>query len=84
VALYYKGTLRIPAKDDLRKMIYEVEYDSMDAGYMGQEKMIEIIKHNLFWLGMDKYLKILSVAVSFANVAKRQGRCAGAYFLHWS
>jgi hypothetical protein len=39
-ALYYKGRLWIPAKDDLHKMICEVEHDSKVAGHMGQDKTI--------------------------------------------
>jgi hypothetical protein len=56
-ALYYKGRLWILAKDDLRKMICEVEHDSKVAGHMGQDKTIKIIKHNFFWPGMDKYIE---------------------------
>ena len=58
-ALYYKGRLWIPAKDDLRKMICEVEHDSKVAGHMGQDKTIEIIKRNFFWPGMDKFIEDL-------------------------
>jgi hypothetical protein len=56
-ALYYKSRLWIPAKDDLRKMICEVEHHSKVASHMGQDKTMEIIKHNFFWLGMDKYIE---------------------------
>jgi hypothetical protein len=56
-AHYYKGRLWIPAKDDLRKMRCEVEHDSKVAGHMSQDKTIEIINCNLFWLGMDKYIE---------------------------
>jgi hypothetical protein len=56
-ALYYKGSLWIPAKDDLHKMICEVEHDSKVAGHMCQDKTIEIIKSNFFWPGMDKYIE---------------------------
>jgi hypothetical protein len=45
---YYKERPWIPAKDDLRKMICEVEHDSKVAGHMGQDKMMEIIKRNFF------------------------------------
>jgi hypothetical protein len=45
-ALYYRGRLCIPVKDDLRKMICEVEYDSKVADHMGQDKTMEIIKRN--------------------------------------
>jgi hypothetical protein len=56
-ALYYKERLWIPANDDLHKMICEIEYNSKVAGHIDQGKTIEIIKHNFFWLGMDKYIE---------------------------
>jgi hypothetical protein len=56
-ALYYKGRLWSPAKDDLRKMICKVEDDSKVASHIGQDKTIEIIKHNFVWLGLDKDIK---------------------------
>jgi hypothetical protein len=45
-ALYYKGRLQMPAKDDLRKILCEVEDDSKVASHIGQENTIEIIKCN--------------------------------------
>jgi hypothetical protein len=45
-ALYYKARLWIPAKDDLHKMICQVEHDSKVASHIGQDKTIEIIKSN--------------------------------------
>jgi hypothetical protein len=56
-ALYYKRTLWIPANDELCQIICEVKHDSKVAGHMGQDKMMEIITCNLFWLGMDKYIE---------------------------
>jgi hypothetical protein len=56
-ARYYRGWLWILAKDNLHRMICEVEHDSKVAGYMGQDKMMEIIKRNVFWPGMDKYIE---------------------------
>jgi hypothetical protein len=56
-ALYYNGRLSIPAKDDLRKMISEIEYNSKVAHHMGQDKTIEIIKCNIFFQGMNKYIE---------------------------
>jgi hypothetical protein len=38
-------------------MICEVEHDSKVVGYMGQDKIIKIIKRNFFWLGIDKYIE---------------------------
>jgi hypothetical protein len=56
-ALYYKGRLWIPATDDLCKMICKVEHDSKVTSYMGQDKPIKIIKGNLFWPGINKYIE---------------------------
>jgi hypothetical protein len=47
-ALYHKERLWIPAKDDLHKIICEVEHDSKVTGHMGQDRNMEIIKRNLF------------------------------------
>jgi hypothetical protein len=58
-ALYDKAMLWIPEKDDLRKTVHEVEYDSKIARHIGQDKTIKIIKHNLCWPGLDKYIKDL-------------------------
>jgi hypothetical protein len=38
-------------------MIGEVEHDSKLAGHMGQDKTMEIIKRNVFWPEMDKYIE---------------------------
>jgi hypothetical protein len=58
-ALYYNERQWIPAKDDLPKMIYKVEHDSKVAGYIGQDKMMQIIKCNFFWRGINKYIEDL-------------------------
>jgi hypothetical protein len=42
--LSYKAWQWIPVKDDLHKMICEVEHDCKVAHHMGQDKTIEIIK----------------------------------------
>jgi hypothetical protein len=43
--------------DTLHKMICEIEHDSKVASHKGQNKTIKIIKHNFFWLGIDKYIE---------------------------
>jgi hypothetical protein len=58
-AHYYQGRSWIPTKDDLGKMISEVDHDSKMAGHMDQDKTIKIIKYNIFWAGRDKYIEDL-------------------------
>jgi hypothetical protein len=56
-ALDYIGRLWMTTKDDLYRMICEVEHDFMVAGNMGQDKVMEIIKGNFFWPGVGKYIE---------------------------
>jgi hypothetical protein len=38
-------------------MMYTVKYNSKGTCHMGQDKSIDIIKCNFFWLGIDKYMQ---------------------------
>jgi len=55
--LWYKGRIWVPDSVDLRKMILQEEHDSKVAGHIGQEKMIELIRRNFFWLQMDQWIE---------------------------
>jgi hypothetical protein len=39
------------------KQILEVEHKSKVAGHMGQDKTIELVRQNLFWLEMVKFIE---------------------------
>jgi hypothetical protein len=44
--LWFKGRLWVPDSVDLRKMILQEEHKSKVAGYIGQEKTIELRQRN--------------------------------------
>jgi len=52
--LYWKGMLWIPGVGNLKTLILESEYDMKVADYMGQDKMIELIRLNLWWPKMNE------------------------------
>jgi len=53
--LYRKGMLWIPNKKGLiDNFILESEHDTKVAGQMGQDKMMELIRRNFWWPGMNE------------------------------
>jgi len=50
--LYRRNTLWVPRK--LVQQTIESEYNTKIAGYMGQDKTIELIQRNFWWPGMNK------------------------------
>jgi hypothetical protein len=58
-ALYYAGRMWILNDLLLRKQILETEHDSKVVGYRGQDKTIELVRQNFFWLEMEKFIKKL-------------------------
>jgi hypothetical protein len=44
--LWFKGRLWVPDSVDLRKIILQAEHESKVAGYIGQEKTIELGQRN--------------------------------------
>jgi hypothetical protein len=56
-ALYYKGRLWILVKYDLRQILCEIVHDSKVTSYISQHKTRAIMKPNVFWLGIDMYIK---------------------------
>jgi hypothetical protein len=83
-ALDYNRRRWIPPKDDLCKIICEVEHDFMIAGHMGLDKKMEIIKRNVFWPGMDKYIKDFVRSCESCQCSKVLWHIRYGYFSHWS
>jgi len=52
--MYRKEKLWVPEGKGLRQGILELEHDTKVAGYMGQDKTIELIRRNFWWPKMDK------------------------------
>ena len=49
--LHYRGRLYVPKQ--MIRTILECEHDSKVAGHFGPEKMIELVRRNFWWPGMD-------------------------------
>jgi len=52
--LYRKGMLWVPNKKKLIDNILESEHDTTVAGHRGQVKMLELIRRNFWWPGMNE------------------------------
>jgi len=56
-SLYYKGRLYIPDHLELKRTIVSKEHDTLVAGYMGQDKTVELVQRNFFWPQMDSWIR---------------------------
>ena len=52
--LYRKGKIWLPHEEALKKMVFENEYDPMDAGHIAIDKTLEMINRNFYWPRMAK------------------------------
>ena len=41
----------------MKKQILEVEHDSKVAGHIGQDKTIELVRQNIFWPEIEKFVE---------------------------
>ena len=46
--LYRKGKIWLTRNEALKKMVFENEYDTMDAGHMGMNNILEMINRNFY------------------------------------
>ena len=46
--VYIEGRIYIPNNKKLKEKILQENYDSVDIGYLGQQRMIELLKQN-YW-----------------------------------
>jgi len=54
--VYRKGMLWIPNDKDLIRQMLESEHDTKVTGHMGQDKTIELIRHNFWWPQMKEQI----------------------------
>jgi len=55
--LYYKNRLYIPENEALQTMIAQGCHDSLVAGHLGQEKMIEMVTRDFYWKGLAVWIR---------------------------
>jgi hypothetical protein len=75
--LYRKGLLSVPENN--RNAILHTEHDSRVAGHFGQDKMIELIRHNFWWPKMDQ--QIIDYMRSCLQYQKDMATCHKPYGL---
>jgi len=55
--VYMKERMYIPNNKKLKEKILQENHDSVDVGHPGQQRMLELIKQNYWWLGLKKDIK---------------------------
>jgi len=77
--VYWNGLLWVPDDKDLRSQILKPEHDMKVAGYMGQDKMIELVRHNIWWPKMDE--RIIDFVHSCVECQRNKAECHQPYGL---
>jgi len=78
-SLYYKGRLYIPDSLELKRTIMSKEHDTLVAGYMGQDKTVELVQRNFFWPQMDTWIR--DYVGSYEDSQKDKAICDARYGL---
>jgi len=55
--MYKEGKVYVPRDDKLRAEIIRLHHDTPVEGHGGQWKMVELVTHNFWWLGITKEMK---------------------------
>ena len=55
--VYMKERIYIPNNKKLKEKILQENYDSVDVGHPGQQRMLELIKWNYWWPGLKEDIK---------------------------
>jgi len=55
--IYIKEQIYIPNNKNLKEQILQENYDPVDVGHPGQQRMLELVKRNYWWLGIKKDIK---------------------------
>jgi len=71
--------LWIPEDGNLKTLILESEHDTKITGYMGQDKTIELIRCNFWWLKMNE--RIIDFVRSCPECQKNKAACHQLYGL---
>jgi len=49
-----EGRIYVPNNKKTREKILKENHDSVDVGYPGQQRMLELIKQNYWWPGLKE------------------------------
>jgi len=52
--IYMEGQIYISNNRNLKEWILQENHDSVDIGYPGQQRMLELVKRNYWWLGIKE------------------------------
>ena len=55
--VYMEGRIYVPNSKKLKEKILQENHDSVDVEYPGQQRMLELIKQNYWWLGLKEDIK---------------------------
>jgi len=55
--VYVDGRIYIPNNQKIRKRILQENHKPVDIGHPGQQRMMELIKHNYWWPGIKTDVK---------------------------
>jgi len=55
--VYMEGKVYVPNNKKLREEILEENHNSVDVGYPGQQRMLELIKRNYWWPRIKEDIK---------------------------
>ena len=55
--VYMEGQIYIPKNKKLKERILQENHNPVDVGYLGQQRMIELVKRNYWWPGFKEDIK---------------------------
>ena len=55
--VYMERRIYIPNNKKIREEILKENHDLVDVGHPGQQRMLELLKRNYWWLGLKKDVK---------------------------
>ena len=55
--VYVKGRIYVPNNQKMQEQILQENHESVDIGYSGQQRMLELIKRNYQWPGIRNDIK---------------------------
>ena len=55
--VYIEERIYVPNNKKLKEKILQENHDSVDVGYLGQQRMLELIKQNYWWPGFKEDIK---------------------------
>ena len=55
--VYMEERIYVPNNKRIREEILEENYDSVDVSYLGQHRMLELLKRIYWWPGLKKDVK---------------------------